>query len=244
MQFQGRAFERNIGERFEDFSGVRGTYAPLSGFVVEGHVANVDPKLARSMPIDSGALGTVIHPEGNFPVGLLKGESIGNIETLGFLGEDMRYHLKAHLSRFPQLMIAFEGRIQALRRLRSNARVMRFDLCTKRDGIYYPPFRAAEFLSWVMEVYKPRKPTHLLAEWEPTSDNHHDFYRALEDNGGNTLKAARSTWSHRQFSRLGYKLMAPVSVVPVDAATLIYSRVTPSPHGDPFAIVNALYERS
>jgi hypothetical protein len=219
-------------------------YPALMGIRIQGDVSNLPVRLVQDMPLDTAAnLICSVNGE-DHEVQIAKAESIPFKVSLKMLWRsDPRYKVEAQLHRRDVLVDMLSNEEKLTRLIPPSARVMKFDLLTKIDDVYAPPFRADKFLPWALEVLAPHRPTHALAEWEPYSDNHETFYKVLEETGGDRLTAVRATWTHRQFSTLGFRLLPRVSITSISDSIRQLGIVRPSPQGNPFTVVHALYEK-
>ena len=231
-----------VSNRYVPFTQVGSIYRPLMGKTVLDDVTNLSPQEVRKMPADSLAFFNVLADGRIYPMQVVKGESIPCIESVRLVsGEDDRFKFEAHLRRprsFRFMMKEFGFAFADA--LPSRTLAVSFDITAKVDGRHHRPMRAKLFLRWAMEVFREHKPTHVLAEWEPTSDNHDIFYRALAETN-DPIKAVESTWTHKQYAALGFRIMPGVSIL--DVRELSHGIVTTaSPHGHPPTVVRVLYQ--
>ncbi|HVT00626.1 MAG TPA: hypothetical protein VHE53_00145 [Patescibacteria group bacterium] len=187
-------------------------YPPLSDLAVKDDACKVPVPLVRQMPFGFAGTLSVAIGEEEYDINLLKTESFLFIASVRlFAKENWDFRMDAHIRRprlFKEHMARFDEEFAST--IPSNVVALSYDLATKVDGEHYPGMRAATFVPWAYSVLKPFKPTHILAEWYPDSDNHAAFYKALGE-GASTLEAFKSTWSHKHFSQLG-ELIPNISV--------------------------------
>lgn len=229
-------------ERYLPFTETMRVHASLRGVKVSGDATNLSTAKVSRMPVDTVASFTTEVDGKAYPMQLVKGESIPYIVSVRLVsGMDPRYMFEAHLRR-PGSFIATMREYGApfATDLPSRTLAVSFDIKAKINGQHHPPMRARLFLPWAMQVLKPYNPTHVLAEWEPDSDNHQAYYEAFALSN-DPMQAVEATWTHRQYSQLGFNLMEGISIVGVREST--HGLVTKvSPHGYPPTVIRALYK--
>lgn len=230
--------------RLEAFSPFYLPYPPLMGHRVEGNACNLSPNMVKQMPLDSTAIFTVETHDQSFPIQVVKTQSIPYQASLRLVSSsDERYKLEAHIQRLQIFYgVVRSQKLPFLRDLTSDAKIMKYDLVAKINNQHLPPLRAKEFLSWALKVFSDYHITHLLAEWEPDSDNHATFYQGVQKRN-NEVSAVKQTWTHAQFTNLGFELIPKIGIVPIDENVAKISGNKKSPFGFPKTVVYALYRK-
>lgn len=192
-------------------------YPPLMGRIIQGDVSHVPPRLVMEMPVDTAANFLARIDRRNYPVQLAKGQSIFYEESIKFKSfADPRYKLEAHLIR-PRVLLGVLARQNSelySRYLENPGNVVYFDLVAKIQEEHIPPLRASPYLSWVLSVFGEKyQPKYILANWEPDSDNHVQYYVRRQVNASK-IESASATWSHNQFLNLGFELVPAIDELP------------------------------
>ncbi len=238
-------------ERFATFPSTLRPYTPIMGKTIEGDATKLPVPLAQKLPPDhAGNYFTRVNGE-RYLIQVAKGESIPYAISLRLTsGQDPRFFLEANIFRMPVLLSVWKSdNVPFYPDIKPKDVVMHYDLKTKIDNQHHAPLHAKAFLPWALDVLRPYKPTHVLADWEPNSTNHDAFYEAFNSNGGDAVAAARSTWTHARFTELGFELIPKIHMRPItpDIArmqAMHHGIVSHSDKGYPKTVVRALYKKA
>ena len=224
-------------DMLDPFRGVPAPYEGLGNAVVKDDACALSAEAVREMPLNSIATYVVERDDQQYPLQVTKMASRAADVTVNLqLVNDSDYWLRAYIRSQWSLARVFRDAGFVNELLKVGNVVAGFDLQTKADGERHPVFRAKAFLPWALAVLEYYGVTHLLAEWEPDSDNHAVFYRALRHHRGKKIASVRETWTHEQFTALGFTPNTSVHIY--DAMN---GKV--SPFGCPATAVNVLYHK-
>ncbi len=86
--------------------------------------------------------------------------------------------------------------------------VLSFDMMTRHDGEYYPPFRAKDFFSYALTLFESegRIIKGIMHMYEDDHRMNTNFlqYEATLRSSGDRVRAIRDTWAYKQTVRVGY----------------------------------------